>query len=101
MPTYIFKNKKTGIVYEDFMSISDMMKIRSNPNMEIVIDSVNIVSQVKAITLTLRLMQVGKKHLPKYQKHIQIVNLLNNMVDEEVLKMLKLSKSEKNTELKL
>ena len=24
MPTYIFKNKKTGIVYEDFMSISDM-----------------------------------------------------------------------------
>ena len=44
MPTYIFKNKKTGIVYEDFMSISDMMKLRENPNIEIVIDSVNIVS---------------------------------------------------------
>jgi hypothetical protein len=44
MPTYIFKNKKTGIVYEDFMSISDMEKIISNPNMELVIDSVNIVS---------------------------------------------------------
>jgi hypothetical protein len=44
MPTYIFKNKKTGIVYEDFMSITDMEKIISNPNMELVIDSVNIVS---------------------------------------------------------
>ena len=43
MPTYIFKNKKTGIVYEDFMSISDMEKIISNPNMELVIESVNIV----------------------------------------------------------
>ena len=45
MPTYIFKNKKTGIVYEDFMSISDMQKILSNPHMELVIDSVNIISQ--------------------------------------------------------
>ena len=45
MPTYIFKNKKTGIVYEDFMSISDMMKLKENPNVELVIDSVNIVSQ--------------------------------------------------------
>ena len=44
MPTYIFKNKKTGIVYEDFMSITDMEKIISNPNMELVIDSINIVS---------------------------------------------------------
>ena len=70
MPTYIFKNKKTGIVYEDFM-------------------------------LTPRLIVVGKKHLPKYQKHIQIVNLLNNMVDEEPTKMLKLIKSERNTEIKL
>ena len=44
MPTYIFKNKKTGVVYEDFMSISDMQKIISNPNMELVIESVNIVT---------------------------------------------------------
>ena len=44
MPTYIFKNKKTGVVYEDFMSIADMQKIISNPNMELVIESVNIVS---------------------------------------------------------
>lgn len=44
MPTYTFKNKKTGVIYEDFMSISDMEKIISNPNMELVIDSVNIVS---------------------------------------------------------
>ena len=50
MPTYIFKNKKTGVVYEDFMSISDMEKIISNPNMELVIESVNIVtSQVDNI----------------------------------------------------
>ena len=46
MPTYIFKNKKTGIVYEDFMSITDMEKIISNPNMELVIESVNIASGV-------------------------------------------------------
>ena len=45
MPTYVFKNKKTGVVYEDFMSISDMMKLKENPNVELVIDSVNIVSQ--------------------------------------------------------
>ena len=44
MPTYIFKNKKTGIVYEDFMSISDMMKLKENPNIELVIDRVNISS---------------------------------------------------------
>ena len=44
MPTYVFKNKKTGVVYEDFMSISDMMKLKENPNVELVIDSVNIVS---------------------------------------------------------
>ena len=44
MPTYIFKNKKTGVVYEDFMSITDMEKIISNPNMELQIHSVNIVS---------------------------------------------------------
>jgi hypothetical protein len=44
MPTYIFKNKKTGIVYEDFMSISDMMKLKENPNIELVIDRVNIAS---------------------------------------------------------
>ena len=100
MPTYIFKNKKTGIVYEDFMSISDMQKIISNPNMELVIDSVNIV-QGLAITLTLKLMQVGKKHLLKYQRHILIVNSQNNMADEEVIKMSKLKKSERNTEIKL
>ena len=46
MPTYTFKNKKTGVIYEDFMSISDMEKIISNPNMELVIESVNIASGV-------------------------------------------------------
>ena len=44
MPTYTFKNKKTGVIYEDFMSISDMEKIISNPNVELQIHSVNIVS---------------------------------------------------------
>ena len=83
MPTYVFKNKKTGVVYEDFMSISDMQKIISNPNMELVIESVNIVSVVKAITLMLRLTPVGKKHLLKSQKLIQIVNLQNNMVERK------------------
>ena len=100
MPTYIFKNKKTGIVYEDFMSITDMEKILSNPHMELVIDSVNIISQT-GDNIDAKTDSGWKEHLPKYQKHIQIVNLLNNMVDEEPTKMLKLIKSERNTEIKL
>ena len=46
MPTYIFKNKKTGIVYEDFMSISDMEKLKTNPNIALQMpDTLNIISQ--------------------------------------------------------
>ena len=100
MPTYIFKNKKTGVVYEDFMSITDMQKIISNPNMELQIHSVNIVSS-QGDNIDAKLMMVGKKHCLKYQRHILIVNLLNNMVSEEVTKMLKLKKSERNTEINL
>ena len=46
MPTYKFLNKKTGVVYEDFMSIKDMEKLRENPNIELQMpDTLNIVSQ--------------------------------------------------------
>ena len=46
MPTYKFKNLKTGVVYEDFMSIKDMEKLRENPNIELQMpDTLNIVSQ--------------------------------------------------------
>ena len=46
MPTYKFKNLKTGLVYEDFMSIKDMEKLRTNPNIELQMpDTLNIVSQ--------------------------------------------------------
>ena len=46
MPTYKFKNLKTGAVYEDFMSISDMEKLRENPNIELQMpDTLNIISQ--------------------------------------------------------
>ena len=45
MPTYKFKNLKTGVVYEDFMSIKEMEKLRTNPNIELQIpDTLNIVS---------------------------------------------------------
>ena len=45
MPTYSFKNLKTGVVYEDFMSIKDMEKLRENPNIELQMpDTLNIVS---------------------------------------------------------
>ena len=44
MPTYKFLNKKTGVVYEDFMSIKDMEKLRTNPNIELQMpDTLNIV----------------------------------------------------------
>ena len=46
MPTYKFKNLKTGLVYEDFMSIKDMEKLRTNPNIELQMpDTLNIISQ--------------------------------------------------------
>ena len=46
MPTYKFKNLKTGVVYEDFMSMKDMEKLRENPNIELQMpDTLNIVSQ--------------------------------------------------------
>ena len=46
MPTYKFKNLKTGVVYEDFMSIKDMEKLRENPNIELQMpDTLNIISQ--------------------------------------------------------
>ena len=46
MPTYKFKNLKTGVVYEDFMSIKDMEKLKDNPNIELQLpDTLNIISQ--------------------------------------------------------
>ena len=46
MPTYNFKNLKTGVVYEDFMSIKDMEKLKDNPNIELQMpDTLNIISQ--------------------------------------------------------
>ena len=46
MPTYKFKNLKTGVVYEDFMSMRDMEKLRENPNIELQMpDTLNIISQ--------------------------------------------------------
>ena len=46
MPTYKFLNKKTGVVYEDFMSIKDMEKLKDNPNIELQLpDTLNIISQ--------------------------------------------------------
>jgi len=46
MPTYSFKNLKTGVVYEDFMSIKDMEKLRENPNIALQMpDTLNIISQ--------------------------------------------------------
>ena len=45
MPTYKFKNLITGVVYEDFMSIKDMEKLKDNPNIELQMpDTLNIVS---------------------------------------------------------
>ena len=46
MPTYKFKNLVTGVVYEDFMSIKDMEKLKGNPNIKLLMpDTLNIISQ--------------------------------------------------------
>ena len=50
MPTYRFKNLKTGIVYEDFMSIADMEKLKKNKNVTLLPPTqMNIVSSVGSV----------------------------------------------------
>ena len=45
MPTYRFQNLKTGIVYEDFMSIAEMEKLKRNKNVKLLPPTqMNIVS---------------------------------------------------------
>ena len=50
MPTYRFKNLKTGVEYEDFMSIAEMEKLNKNPIIELLPPTtVNIVSSVGSL----------------------------------------------------
>jgi len=50
MPTYRFKNLKTGKVYEDFMSISDMEKLKDDKTVKLMTPTqMNIVSSVGSI----------------------------------------------------
>ena len=50
MPTYKFKNLVTGVVYEDFMSIKDMEKLKDNPNIELQLpDTLNIISSTGSL----------------------------------------------------
>ena len=50
MPTYRFKNLKTGIEYEDFMTIAEMEKLKKNKNVELLPPTqMNIVSSVGSI----------------------------------------------------
>ena len=50
MPTYRFKNLKTGVEYEDFMSIAEMEKLKKNPKIELLPPTtVNIVSSVGSL----------------------------------------------------
>ncbi len=45
MPTYTFENKKTGKVYDEYMSMSDRETyLEQNPHIKQVIKSINIVS---------------------------------------------------------
>jgi len=50
MPTYRFQNLKTGTVYEDFMSIAEMEKLKRNKNVKLLPPTqMNIVSSVGSI----------------------------------------------------
>ena len=50
MPTYRFQNLKTGIVYEDFMSIAEMEKLKRNKNVKLLPPTqMNIVSSVGSV----------------------------------------------------
>ena len=50
MPTYRFQNLKTGVVYEDFMSIAEMEKLKRNKSVKLLPPTqMNIVSSVGSI----------------------------------------------------
>ena len=50
MPTYRFQNLKTGIVYEDFMSIAEMEKLKRNKNVKLLPPTqMNILSSVGSV----------------------------------------------------
>ena len=50
MPTYRFRNLKTGIEYEDFMTIAEMEKLKKNKNVELLPPTqMNIVSSVGSV----------------------------------------------------
>ena len=45
MPTYRFQNLKTKVIYEDFMSIAEMEKLKRNKNVKLLPPTqMNIVS---------------------------------------------------------
>ena len=50
MPTYRFQNLKTGVVYEDFMSIAEMEKLKRNKSVKLLPPTqMNIVSSVGSV----------------------------------------------------
>ena len=50
MPTHRFQNLKTGVVYEDFMSIAEMEKLKRNKSVKLLPPTqMNIVSSVGSI----------------------------------------------------
>ena len=78
MPTYNFRNKKTGEVWEDLMTIAEMEKLTKKRHIELLPPTqMNIVSSVGSVEVIQIL--VGKKHYLKYQKHILIVILQKDM----------------------
>jgi len=51
MPTYTFKDKKTGKEFDDYMSISEMEEfLKKNKHISQVIKSINIVSGVQGVS---------------------------------------------------
>ena len=79
MPTYIFRNKTTGVEWEKDMRMSELDTYKEENNAEIIINSVNLVGGTGE-NIDAKLMTVGKKHLLKSQRHTHLVNLTNNMV---------------------
>lgn len=51
MPSYTFKDKKTGKEFDDYMSISEMEEfLKKNKHISQVIKSINIVSGVQGVS---------------------------------------------------
>ena len=82
MPTYRFYNSKTKTEFEDYMTISDMEKFTKKKHIKLLVPTqMNIVSSVGSVDS--KTDSGLKKYYLKLQRHILIVHLQRDMVENQ------------------